>query len=82
MAKPKKEIILRDLDPEKLTVDEMCLFEPEGFSMNRLRDFIAKYSNWTLGEVGKLTLTELNEVAGALSEQLDEVSVPLQKDAF
>jgi len=80
MAKPKTPIVL-ELDADQLTADEMCLFEPSGFSMSGLCNFIAKYSSWTREEVGKLTMTELNEVAEALSKQVDELAVPLVNDA-
>ena len=65
-----------DVDPNEITVDESCLFESNGFSIVGFRAFLAKYSNWTLAEIGALKITELDTVLSAMSQKLEDKAVP------
>lgn len=74
--KEKKELII-NFDPDKVTVDEYILFEPEGFSMSGMKAFIAKYSNLDEEEIGLMTIKELGDLAEEMGKQLAELSTPL-----
>lgn len=75
MAIPTKPLEV-NLDPNELTLDEMCLFEATGFTMVGFRAFLIAHTNWSGAEIGKLTVKELLAVSGQLKERLDK-SVPL-----
>lgn len=78
MAIPEKPLEV-SIDPDALTLDEMCLFDPEGFSWKGLKAFLADHTNWSAAEVGKLTLTELQAVTEQMKEAIQQAAVPLGK---
>lgn len=64
------------LDPKTLTLDDLELFEPGGFTVRGLKAFMVRYSNWTAAEVGQLTVGEFEQVATAIAEKLKAGTVP------
>lgn len=64
------------LDPEQLTVDDMILFEPDGFTVSGFKAFMARYSNWTKPQIGQLTVIELRQVSDQLAAALETALDP------
>lgn len=64
------------LDPEQLTVDDMILFEPDGFTVSGFKAFMARYSNWTKPQIGQLTVVELRQVSDQLASALEAALDP------
>lgn len=75
MAIPEKPLALT-LNVDELTLDDVALFEKDGFSAAGFKAFMARYSNWTPAEVGGLKLRELKDVAEKIGEQLRVTAVP------
>lgn len=75
MAIPSKPLELT-LDVDELTVDDVALFEKDGFSAKGFKEFMGRYSNWTPAEVGGLKLKELKDVAEQIGERLKVTSIP------
>jgi hypothetical protein len=65
------------LDVDELTLDELALFEPTGFSIVGFRAFMAEHTNWTLAEIGKIKVKEFKDIQTQLAEKFKEASVPL-----
>lgn len=65
-----------DINPSTLTLDEIGVFEPGGFTVSAFKSFMAKYSNWTPVQVGSLTLAELRAVSGDIGRAVAAASVP------
>ena len=66
------------LDVNELTVDEMVLFDPGGFTMLGFKHFLSNHTNWTEEEVGKITLKELMDISDELGKKIQEVAVPFE----
>ena len=64
-------------DPNEMTLDELCLFEPDGFSAVSFRQFLRDHTNWTKAEIGALKVAELKDVAEQIAAKLKESAVPL-----
>lgn len=64
-------------DPDEMTLDELCLFDGEGFTATGFRAFLVNHTNWTKQEIGKLTVKELKDVTAQLGAKLQAQSVPL-----
>jgi hypothetical protein len=75
MATPSTPLKL-SLDTDALTLDELCLFEPDGFTATGFRKFLLAHTSWTKAEVGGLTVTDLKVVAGQLATAIQEAAVP------
>ena len=65
-----------DFDPEELTLDEVILFEPDGYTTRGFRQFLIDHTNWTRQEIGKIKVRDLKEVAEQLVARLGEKAVP------
>ncbi len=76
MAIPDKALQI-NFDPNEVTLDELCLFEAEGFTAVGFRRFLVEHTNWTKKEIGALKLSELKQVAEQISEQFKAAAVPL-----
>ena len=76
MALPKSELVLKAINPDELTLDELCLFEPSGFTATGFRAFLIARTNWTRAEVGRLTMRDLKAIAEKLAEKINEAAVP------
>lgn len=66
-----------NFDPDEMTLDELCLFDGEGFTATGFRAFLVNHTNWTKQEIGKLTVKELKDVTAQLGAKLQAQSVPL-----
>jgi len=80
MAKPDTALVLT-LDPDEMTLDEFEVFEASGFSVKRFKDFMARYSNWTREQVGKLTRREVQEVAERIAQVFRDGALPKSSGA-
>lgn len=65
-----------NLDPDEMTLDELCLFDSEGFTASGFRAFLIWHTNWTKEEIGKLTVRDLREVVAQMGAKLQAQSVP------
>lgn len=68
-----------NFNPEEMTLDELCLFEPEGFTATGFRAFLITHTNWTKKDIGQIKVAELKSVAEQLGEKLKAATVPLVK---
>ena len=73
---PAKPLELTLPAKEDLLLDDLQLFEPDGFSVRGFKEFIARYSNWKAAEVGKLTAGEMQTVTAQVVEKLQAAAVP------
>lgn len=73
---PNTPLIL-NYNPDAVTLDELCLFEPDGFTATGFRQFLRDHTNWTRSEIGKITVTEMQDVAKQLAEAIQQAAVPL-----
>lgn len=80
MAIPTKPLELT-LDPKKLTLGDVALFEPDGFTARGLISFLVRYSNWTAAEVASITLEEFETLAPQIGESLKSTAVPKVSNA-
>lgn len=65
------------IDPEQITVDELAfLIEPSEFRPSVFKTFMARFSNWTAVQVGKLTMAEMTDVIKDIGTALRDMSVP------
>ena len=76
MAIPVTPLVVK-FDPNELTLDELCLFEPDSFTASGLRGFLVAHTNWTKKQIGAVTMAELKEVVEQLTEKIKEAAVPL-----
>ena len=65
-----------EFDTDTLTLDDLALFEAEGFTVTGFKRFMGKYSNWTAKQVGSLTVDELKDVSLQLAAAIKESMVP------
>lgn len=72
---PEKELAL-SVDMKTLTLNDLALFEPGGFSVRGFMTFLAAHSNWTHAEIGLLTVSEFEQVSKLIGEQLRSAAVP------
>mgnify|MGYP001600189206 CR=1 FL=1 len=79
MAIPDKPLQVR-FNPAEITLDELCLFEPDGFSLVGFREFLRNHTNWDRAEIGSISLTELEQVAKDLAEEIEKLSIPLRRE--
>ncbi len=77
MTIPDKPLVV-NVEVKKLTVGEICLFDPKGFNMPDLRKFFIRRTNWTQEEVDEITMEELEQVVTQLGEKLNQAAVPLE----
>jgi hypothetical protein len=75
MAIPDEALKL-SVDIDELTLDEVELFEPKGFTVGRFKAFMAKYSNWTAAQVGQLKVGEMRQVAEQIRAGIEAAAVP------
>lgn len=75
MAIPDRPLVV-SLDPDEMTVNDLCLFEPGGFTVTAFRAFLVAHTNWTDAEIGNLKVKELKDVAEQLKQKLN-AAVPL-----
>jgi len=75
MAIPTEPLVVA-FDPTELTLDDLCLFEPDGFTASGLKAFLLAHTNWTRAQVGKITIAELKDVVEQLAEKIKEAAVP------
>lgn len=61
------------IDPDELTLDDLELFEPGGFSVARLRRFLARVTTLTRDEIGQLRLRDLRAIAEQIGAALQSV---------
>lgn len=65
------------IDADTITLDELCLFEEDGFTVTAFRQFLRDRSNWTKEEIGKLTKADLEEVMTTARAAAQETAIPL-----
>ena len=75
MAIPSEPLKLA-FDTDTLTLDDLALFEAEGFTVTGFKRFMGKYSNWSSKQVGALTVAELKDVSLTLAVAIKEAMVP------
>ena len=80
MALPDTPLVL-NYDPDAVTLDELCLFEPEGFTATGFRAFLRAHTNWTRAQIGGITVNEMKDVAQQLAEAIQQNAVPLVHSA-
>lgn len=73
---PAKPLELTLPATDDLLVDDLQLFEPDGFRVALFKDFMGRYSTWKPDEVGKLTRAEMWKVTRQIIAQLNERAVP------
>lgn len=73
---PDKPLALTLPANDDLLLDDIQLFEPDGFSIKGFKAFMARYSNWTPAQVGQMTRAEMWKVTRQIIEQLNENAVP------
>ena len=73
---PDRPLEIQDWDPEELTLDEVILFEPDGFTAKGFRQYLIDHSNWTRQEIGRIKVRELKEVSAQFLAQIGEKAVP------
>jgi hypothetical protein len=78
MTIPSTPLVVK-FDPDEMTLDELCLFEPGGFSATGLRAFLAAHTRWSRTEIGNIRLSELREVAEQLAAKIKEITIPLAR---
>lgn len=76
MAIPDKPLEV-DIDTAKMTLGELMIFEPGGFTVGGFVQFVANHTNWTVEDIKAVTVEEMKEVTDKLREALQSVSVPL-----
>ena len=76
MAIPDRPLIF-NFEPNDMTLDELCLFDPAGFSSIAFRQFLIDHTNWTRAEIGRVKVSELKEVAEQLAAKFKEAAIPL-----
>ena len=76
MALPQSDLVLKEIDPDEMTLDELCLFETGGFTAQGFRQFLIDHTEWTPREIGKLTVKELKAITEKLAEKVAAASVP------
>lgn len=73
---PDKALDLNLPPAEKMTLNDLELFEPGGFSVKGFKAFIARYSNWTAADVGGLEVGELEDAFAKIQEAIQGSAVP------
>lgn len=61
------------IDPDELTLDDLELFEPGGFSVARLRRFLGRVTTLSRDEIGQLRLRDLRAIAEQIGAALQNV---------
>ena len=67
---------MKEIDPDAMTLDELCLFESGGFTATGFRQFLINHTEWTPREIGGLTVGELKSITEKLAEKVAAASVP------
>jgi hypothetical protein len=81
MSLPKTALETHLPPLDDLLLDEIALFETGGFSVKAFKDFLAKYTNWTAAQAGRLTVSEMRTVTAQLSEKVFLAAVPKENGA-
>ena len=68
-----------DFQPDDLTLDEVCLFDPRGFSSITFREFLLTHTQWTPKEIGTINRREIREVYDSALKALGELMIPPAK---
>lgn len=81
MAIPDGAVELRDMDMDRLTLDELTLlFDPEslevGEQVSMFRRFCLAHTNWSRKQVGAITAGELQTVMTKFADALKALAVP------
>jgi hypothetical protein len=67
---------------KNLSLDDFeLLFEKGGFSVRGFKAFMVQHSNWSLADIGRLTIEEMNEIRVKIMAQLNEHAVPKANSA-
>lgn len=61
------------INPDDLTLDDLELFEPGGFSIRRLRAFLARVTTLSPDEIGQIRLRDLRSIAERIGEAIRDV---------
>lgn len=86
MAIPEKKLELK-IALDDIELGDLPMFEIEEAQANpvtwigSMRRFLLKYSNWSKEEVDHIKLKELEEIAPAIAEALQEAAVPFEKSS-
>ena len=64
------------LSPDEMTLDDIAIFDSEGFSIPKFRKFLLSYGSWDDKQIGAIKLKELREVAEQVGNALKNLSVP------
>ena len=72
IPKPLKVMV----NVQDMTLDELCLFDSEGFTPFAFRSFLINHTNWSKAEIGLVKVGELEDVAKQLADGMKTV-VPL-----
>lgn len=77
MALPKTPIAFKDdFQPDDMTLDEVCLFDPRGFSSFEFREFLTQHTQWTTKEIGAITRNEIRKAYDLALKALGELMNP------
>jgi len=78
MTIPTEPLIV-NLDGNNLTLDEYCLFNPDGAAVDFpvLRQFMIDHTNWTKKQIGQLRGGEIKEVLEQIIAKVKDDAVPL-----
>lgn len=64
------------LDPSKITLGDMLIFEPSAFSFTRFVEFLEKHSGLSRAEIESIPLTQLRNIMEQIAQALREIAVP------
>ena len=79
MAIPIEPLVIKDYDPEELTLDEIeCLVSPT-FDLIAFKKFLLDHSTWTRAQVGGIKKKEAADVRAQLVEKLNALQAPLSE---
>lgn len=65
-----------NINPDTLTLDDIEVFEPGGFTVRGFKSFMAKYSTWSDAQIGALTVAQLRELSGEIGRAVAGAVVP------
>lgn len=76
MTIPATPLVVKQFDANSMTLDDLELFEPGGFSASGFKRFLVEHTNWTAKEIGSIKISELNEISNQLGAAIKELTVP------
>lgn len=77
MAIPDNPLVIKDYDPEELTLDEIECLISNTFDLVAFKKFLLNHSNWSRAQIGSIKKKEAAEVRSQLVAKLQEAQAPL-----